>query len=83
MVYSKMVKSSGKSLMGRRTTGGASFVESEGMLLTKPSDIAVNKIYALRQNMDNTDSDYIKLITNNVMLHKSCTFQFNSVDAVK
>ena len=57
-------------IMGRRTTGGASFVESEGMLLTKPSDIAVNKIYALRQNMDNTDSDYKKLITNNVMLEE-------------
>ena len=83
MVYSELVKSSGKPFMGRRTTGRASFVESEGMLLTKPSDIAINKIYALRQNKDNTDSDYIKLITNNVMLHKSCTFQFNSVDAVK
>ena len=30
--------------------------------------------------MDNTESDYIKLITNDVMLDKSCTFQCNSVD---
>ena len=40
----------------------------------------MNKVYALRQNIDNTDSDCKKLITNNVMLDKSCTFQFNSVD---
>ena len=30
--------------------------------------------------MDNADSDYKKLITNNVILDKSCIFQFNSVD---
>lgn len=56
------VKQDGKELwktfneiMGRRTTGGASFVESEGMFLAKPSDIAnyfndffINKVYALR-----------------------------------
>ena len=47
------------------------------MFLTKPSDAAnychhffINKVYALRQNMDNTDSDYKKLITNNVMLEE-------------
>jgi len=76
--------------MGRRTTGRASFVESEGMFLTKPSDIAnyfndffINRVYALRQNMGNTDSNYLQLIKNNVMLDKSCTFQFNSVESGK
>ena len=91
------VKQDGKELwktlneiMGRRTTGKrASFVESEGMFLTKPSDIGnyfndffINKVYALWQNMDNTDSDYLKFIKNYVMLDKSCTFQFNSVDEI-
>lgn len=70
------VKQDGKSLwktlneiMGRRTSGGASFVESEGKFLTKPSDIAnyfndfyINRVHALRQNMDNTDSNYLKFI---------------------
>ncbi len=40
----------------------------------------INKGYALRQNMDNTDSDYLRHIKNNVMLDKNCTFLFNSVD---
>ena len=76
------VKQDGKELwktlneiMGRLTTGGASFVESEGMFLTKPSDIAkyfndfsINKVHALRQNMDKTDSNCLKLIKD-----KRCT----------
>lgn len=83
------VKQDGKELWKtlNEIMGGASFVDSEGMFLTKPSDTAnyfndffINKVYALRQNMDNTDSDYLKHIKNNVMLDKNCTLLFSSVD---
>ena len=40
----------------------------------------INRVNALRQNTGDTDSDYLKLIKNNVMLDKCCTFQFNTVD---
>lgn len=76
-------------IMGRQTTGRASFVESEGTFLTKPSDIVnylnvfINRVYALRQNIDNTDSNHLKLIKKKVMLDKSYTFQLNSVEELE
>ena len=74
-------------IMGRRFTGGASYVESDGVFLTKPSDIAnyfndyfINKVKTLREKMDNTVSDYLKPIREHVMSGKSCTFHFKPVD---
>ena len=73
-------------IMGRKATGGVSFVESEGRFLTNPPDIAnyfndffTDKVATLRQGMSKTDIDTCDLIKNNIMQAKSCTLSFKCV----
>jgi hypothetical protein len=72
--------------MGRKKNGCASFVEANGVFLTKPLDIAnyfndffTNNVKNIRQNMCCTNSNTLNVITNEIMKDKICTFKFQCV----
>lgn len=79
-------------VMGSEKNGRASFVESDGVFLTKPQDIInyfnnlffiffINKVKNLRQGLGGTGSNSCKMIRNETMDGKNCQFQFSCVEA--
>ena len=74
-------------IMGRKSNVSTPFVESNGLVLTKPSDIAnhfneyyVSKVANLRQAMGTTPNTVsMDCIKNVIMKDKNCEFSFHEV----
>lgn len=74
-------------IMGRSRTVHTSFIEVDGVYLTKPYSISnyfntffVDKVSTLRRNMDTVvTSKSVELIKSNIMKDKNCDFDFHQV----
>lgn len=74
-------------IMGRKDNACASFVESDGMFLTKPQGtdsyfnmFFINKVNNLRQGLGGIDTNPCELICNEIMDGKNCMFPFKCVE---
>lgn len=88
------VKNDGKKLwttmneiMGRKSSTSSSFIQSDGVFITKPYEIAnyfnnffIGKVDKLRNNMQSSDGAVSnKLISNGIMENNNCHFEFQQI----
>ena len=73
--------------MGRKTKSTPSFIESIGLIITKPFDVAnyfndyfIGKVGKRRQEMPTTNSEqFYSCIKKRIMKEKHCKFEFYKV----